>query len=347
MNVSKLGLSALALVACECLLRLSGIVATISENRGSGYRSEYGAKHNGWLHVNDASTEFVYRTTEFDHLVTTNTEGIRDLQHPVAKPAGEYRVVTLGDSFTEGVGAPFDSSYVSLLRDLLQRNSHPLSRIINGGVSGSDPYYCHNLLTQRLYKYQPDLVILSINTSDVDDVIFRGGDERFLPDGTTMGKESPWWEFMYAKSHLIRLMFRVYGINDDLIQNSKKAAIDRAALNSLISKIIEIHNDVNARGMQFVLIAHPTADECASKQFRYPKFFFDKLQENNVVHFNLFDDMCTLINSENYLNYSWKLDMHYNASGYLVLANTIYRKINPFLPKGAAEAIPQAPETFP
>ena len=44
---------------------------------------------------------------EFDSITNnriTNSLGLRDIEHPIAKDSNEIRVMGIGDSFTEGVG---------------------------------------------------------------------------------------------------------------------------------------------------------------------------------------------------------------------------------------------------
>src|SRR5262245_36014013 len=56
-----------------------------------------------------------FRNSEFTMEVRINSTGQRDREFPLAKPAGTYRVVVLGDSFTFGHGVAADETYVKRL----------------------------------------------------------------------------------------------------------------------------------------------------------------------------------------------------------------------------------------
>ena len=55
------------------------------------------------------------KSIEFEYQFTTNELGLRYPHIPVKKPAGERRILMLGDSFTEGVGVEADQSFGVLL----------------------------------------------------------------------------------------------------------------------------------------------------------------------------------------------------------------------------------------
>lgn len=76
---------------------------------------------------------------------------------------------------------------------------------INAGVGGSDPVYEVALYRDKLVANKPDLVVLTINSTDFMDIVSRGGFERFHADGTA-GKGSPPWEWLYASNHLCRMI---------------------------------------------------------------------------------------------------------------------------------------------
>jgi len=110
----------------------------------------------------------------------------------MAKAPGELRILAIGDSFTEGQGAPFDQTWLSVLGRNLNRpeSTHQFTMMV-GGVAASDPFYAYRILVDKLLAYQPDLVMMAVHRNDVIDAIIRGGEERFLPNGRVKGVEIP------------------------------------------------------------------------------------------------------------------------------------------------------------
>ena len=72
-------------------------------------------------------------------------------------------------------------------------------------MAGSDPVYSYVMLKDKLLGFRPHLVIQCVNTSDLDDFLFRDGLERYK-DGRTKFRSGPWWELPYRFSHVIRLL---------------------------------------------------------------------------------------------------------------------------------------------
>ena len=88
----------------------------------------------------------------------------------MAKPPREYRVLTLGDSFTMGKGVADEQTFAVLLEKSL--NDPPVCpggavRVLNGGVDSYAPILSLIQLERDLHVLQPDLVILNFDVSDL------------------------------------------------------------------------------------------------------------------------------------------------------------------------------------
>jgi len=59
---------------------------------------------------------------------------------------GDYRVLFLGDSYTEGSGRGDDCNYPNVVEDVLRTHWHPQARVINAGVTAYGPHEAVNLL---------------------------------------------------------------------------------------------------------------------------------------------------------------------------------------------------------
>src|SRR5437868_7633360 len=56
---------------------------------------------------------------EVDNYIAINQEGYRDVDHPLAKAPGTYRILLLGDSMSEGVEVPLQDLYWKRLESIL------------------------------------------------------------------------------------------------------------------------------------------------------------------------------------------------------------------------------------
>ena len=114
----------------------------------------------------DARTRFV--TSEFAADIAINSIGLRDDEEIGPKPAGERRIVLLGDSLVLSVQVPFEHTFGELLEKRLNaRGGATRYRIINAGVQGYGPIEEQLFFRRIAPAVQADIVI---------PVIFVGND---------------------------------------------------------------------------------------------------------------------------------------------------------------------------
>jgi lysophospholipase L1-like esterase len=113
-----------------------------------------------------ARTRFV--TSEFTADIAINGAGLRDDEEIGPKPAGERRIVLLGDSLVLSVQVPFEQTFGELLeRRLNARQGSTHYRVINAGVQGYGPIEEQLFFRRIVGLVQPDIVIT---------VVFVGND---------------------------------------------------------------------------------------------------------------------------------------------------------------------------
>ena len=110
-----------------------------------------------------------FKTKEWDLEFKVNSQGLRDKEYSIQKPAGVYRIIMLGDSFVEGYGVNLEDNYGKVLEKMLNENSGKKIEVINAGISGWSPLSQYLYLLEYGIKYQPDLVILNFNSTDFFD----------------------------------------------------------------------------------------------------------------------------------------------------------------------------------
>lgn len=116
-------------------------------------------------------------TREFDHLVSTNSQGTRGPEFQIQKPENTFRILLLGDSMTFGWGVEDNETYASLLAENLntwarKSNISTNFEVINAGFTDGkslDSYYVY--LKEKGLNFNPDLVIMDFFPyNDVSDI---------------------------------------------------------------------------------------------------------------------------------------------------------------------------------
>lgn len=103
--------------------------------------------------------------------VEVNDRGYRDRVHPVAKPAGHFRVAFLGDSYTDAVQVMLEDTYWKIAEGLLRQCGALEGRTpeaLNFGLSGIGTAQELEILRQVAWDYDPDFVVLAFVGNDIE-----------------------------------------------------------------------------------------------------------------------------------------------------------------------------------
>lgn len=90
----------------------------------------------------------------------TNSHGHRDDEVTLSRPAGVFRVLALGDSFTVGANVPLDKAYPQVLERLLNDRSDTRVEVINTGVGGWNPFQYAQYYAHYGRQFQPNAVMV-------------------------------------------------------------------------------------------------------------------------------------------------------------------------------------------
>jgi hypothetical protein len=113
-----------------------------------------------------------WQRKEGEAYIQINSEGLRDTpngtrrdrNYPKVKPENTFRIAVLGDSFTFAAQVPIEQTYTSILEENLTTckafNGKNIE-VINFGVEGYGTAQELLTLRQRVWDYQPDLVLLA------------------------------------------------------------------------------------------------------------------------------------------------------------------------------------------
>lgn len=100
-----------------------------------------------------------------DKPVHINSDGFRDREFELAKPAGTQRIVCVGDSYTYGWGVALEDSFPKQLEKRLSGQRR--TEVLNLGLFGYNADQARLTLEKTGLKYKPDLVIYSFYWDDL------------------------------------------------------------------------------------------------------------------------------------------------------------------------------------
>jgi lysophospholipase L1-like esterase len=106
-----------------------------------------------------------------DHSYRINSRGFRGPEVPDAKPSGEFRIVTVGDSITFGWELSEDeATYPGQLQSRLAGRRAPggrAFRVVNAGVPRYTSEQVLRWLRERVLDLEPDLIVLCVGWNDL------------------------------------------------------------------------------------------------------------------------------------------------------------------------------------
>jgi len=116
--------------------------------------------------------------------VEINAHGLRDEEIAYSKPAGEKRILVLGDSVAFGWGVSQGETFSDYMEFLLRDRTDERWQVINAGVNGYNTEQQAIFLRNEGMRYSPDYVLLIYVSNDVDPV--------FDPNATTWRRYPSW-----------------------------------------------------------------------------------------------------------------------------------------------------------
>ena len=150
------------------------------------------------------NAEFWHTSVDGSWKFVTNSKGFRDTREiPYAKPAGTLRVLTLGDSHTQGYEVHQEQTYAAVAERFLTGRKIA-AQAINAGVSGFSTAEALAFLESEGHKYGPDAVVLGFYANDFEDNLKAG---LFVLDGA--GKLA---ERKYQHIPGVRIQNAIYAI---------------------------------------------------------------------------------------------------------------------------------------
>ncbi|MBV8199766.1 MAG: SGNH/GDSL hydrolase family protein [Acidobacteria bacterium] len=151
-----------ALLAAELLVRAAGAAPKVYAIR----KGRFQLSHNPKIGYEPVPLLYTGRDLSFyDYLGASNSLGFRDREHSVAKPAGVYRIVVLGDSIAAGLHVERNEDVFPPILERLLGQAGLRAEVINLAVSGYNTQQEVELLREKGLRYHPDLVLVAYTMS--------------------------------------------------------------------------------------------------------------------------------------------------------------------------------------
>ncbi|MEA3489174.1 MAG: SGNH/GDSL hydrolase family protein [Candidatus Omnitrophota bacterium] len=124
-------------------------------------------------------------TEEWNVPYEINSHGLRDREYSPEKREGVYRILALGDSFTEGYGVEAGDAFIKLLEKKLNLAGGGYE-VINCGIASYSPLLEYLFLKEKGLGLDPDMVVLFYDFGDLKDDLEYERTTFFGPGGVPL-----------------------------------------------------------------------------------------------------------------------------------------------------------------
>jgi lysophospholipase L1-like esterase len=326
----------LIVVTSEIGLRFFAKLRTYSEQNFGIYQNPYNTDNDKYYYLWNPCTVFTNAQPEFSYDYYINSIGLAD-KREFNEIETDNTIIFLGDSFTFGVGSPQDSSAPKLLENNLMMNAIDFN-VVNAGVAGSDPFYQNKIIDDIFIPAGFKHYILAINISDLYDFIFRGGNERFNElEKNINPQKAPWYEPIYKNSLVFRgVVHFVFKIDYSLLTRKKTISEKHNAVKKYVELLSKLNDKIKSIGGTLIVVLHPYPTQFSKLKvknnnevlnYKYLNNIHQLLLERNVNSYNLEPNFLKVLSHENYSEYSWEIDGHFNSKGYQLYADILFEEL--------------------
>ncbi len=176
-----------------------------------------------------------------------NRDGLRDVEHAVARTAGVPRVACLGDSVTFGYGLPREMAYPARLAALLAGRGGR-SEVMNVSLPGWSTRQQRIAYHRIVRPYQPDVVLLGFCLNDVAEL------------QNNLGRPPTLLVALYRGSSLMRALLRPQAHEirrvEELFLVPEPERVE-AGWALTLSELDALRAEVSSDGVRFGLIVFP------------------------------------------------------------------------------------------
>ena len=236
----------------------------------------------------------------------TNSFGLRSPEVAVPKPAGTFRILLLGDSFTFGFRAANDVVFARRLEQRLRSGGFPAVEVVNAGVLSYCPLLEYLQYRHQLHVLEPDLVVLNFDMSDVQDHLEYSRSLVSSSDGVplfvtepSLGSSSNWmpgllsfqWVAKYVTAARRRREAAVEGVAFARDQDRYLWALDHGQemdreAQSTLAPILNLSTLLAHNGIPLLLATYPQPWQVSADATPLPPIRDQYGIGRNTVHLN-------------------------------------------------------------
>lgn len=262
-----------------------------------------------------------------DGSIRFNSEGLNMPERSTAKAAGIFRVLIVGDSVTQGVGADrTEEAFPNQVDAILQARSGGRVECWNGGIGGYNIDQVFAYLKTASPRYEPDLVVYAFNFNDYwEPNYYYHGQAAAGPVAPTREREG--LLDLLKKSHAILYLRDAYKTLHYQVRGYAPIYVDRKveypSWQRMGRVLAEMRDYAEAQGCTFAVVVFPpeqylhTPDEdhAAGRDLER------RLAEASIAYLDLVPVLRKHMNEKIYLEDG----NHMNARGYRIAAEAIAR----------------------
>ena len=304
----------------------------------SNYRKpHYYYHHDLKPNISNASVKWANQI----YKISTNSLSFRDAKaKTINNNKKKYRIILIGDSFTEGLGVNWEDSFAGILSNQVKNKN---IQILNAGTIGYSPkiYYLKIEYLINIKKFEFDEVAVFIDMSDIDNEHIY---ENYKPD--TQGFFSKLIinasRYSYILSKIrqpseLKLNNQGIPFSDNLRKHYKIPTKSRDLNNPYILKgfqlainnMIQLNELCKKNNINLKIIIYPWQNNIGYKKNIQEIVWTDFARKNKIEFLNLFPDFDQKCKNDgkNCLDLFIPLDPHWSKAGHKFVAS----KINNFI----------------
>ena len=344
-----------SLFIAEVLFSMLG--ASTLQHDSSSYRRADDVFHHGFI----PNSSGVFRSAEWDVSYSINSLGFRDIEYSAVKPQNTFRILMVGDSYTEGYGVESADSFPKQLESMLNKESAGKKyEVISAGVGSYSPILEYLLLKYRGIQLNPDLVILNFDWSDpFDDYDYSRFAVRNNADVIAVTRQpqenkssfAKLRNFMSKRSYIYQLFAQKFAATTSPIVPGDREKdrliflrdnLTDSDYNELFGNssphLVKINNLLKQQSISFVIHTYPYAIQVSTEAWKSGRkaFFFsgDTLfptkpfsvleafgRENNITVISSYSYFKAALNPEKLY---FDYDGHFTPAGHKLAAKALY-----------------------